>query len=829
MIQGAGKLFVTALEYNVSMAGYNPKEIEHKWQQRWRSERVFGTPEDGEKEESYVLDMFPYPSGDGLHVGHVKIYTASDVYSRYLRMTGRAVLHPMGWDAFGLPTENSAIERGIHPAELTKQNVDRFRDQMQMMGFSYDWDREINTTDPEYVKWTQWIFLKLFERGLAYEATIPINWCSSCKTGLANEEVVEGKCERCGTKIELKPLRQWMLKITAYADRLLGGLDKLDWPSSIMDSQRNWIGRSEGVNFKEKVKDLDIEFEVYDSIPQTFMAQTFTIIAPEHPMVKQLVAGTEFEKPVMEFVEHIGHQKGEGKFDIDKDMSGIFTGRYVDNPFGTGDLPIWVASFVLADYGTGIVNASAHDERDFAFAKKYDIPLKAVLLPEDAQAAKRVEKLEEFYREPDGVLQEPEELAGRLWGEARRDVIEYIIDQGYGEKAVNFKLRDWVFSRQRYWGEPIPIIHCEKCGVVPVPEEDLPVRLPEVDRYEPTGEGESPLALIDDWVNVECPKCEGAGQRETNTMPQWAGSSWYWIRFVDPKNSGALAGSAALKRWLPVDTYVGGAEHAVLHLLYARWWNMVLFDERKVPNEEPFSRLEIVGLLLGDDGQKMSKSRGNVVTPDEVVAKHGADATRVYVMFMGPFENSMPWSDESMAGAARFLRRVWDYNSKFETHDSKLTVEDDLNLLVQRTIKRVTDGIERFRFNTGIAALMELLNELEERSDVPQEVWETYILLLAPFAPHVAEEMWQKLGGLESLVNEAWPVADEKLLAQAQVQLPVQVNGKVRGELTVGPDTTQEEIEKAARAISNVARHLAAKEVLKVVYVPGRMINFVVS
>ena len=811
---------------------YDPKSIEPKWQQHWLNQKLFAADDESEKERRYVLVEFPYPSGDGLHVGHVKNYTATDAYARYLRMKGYNVLHPTGWDAFGLPTENSAIKTGVHPAELTKRNTDRFREQMQMMGLSYDWDREIDTTDPGYYKWTQWIFLKLFKRGLAYEDTIPINWCPSCKTGLANEEVIDGHCERCGHQVQQKPIRQWMLKITEYADQLLSGLDQLEWPEHIKEIQRNWIGRSEGVNFIERVKGSDIEFKVYDSIPQTFMAQTFTMIAPDHAQLPELVRGTEHEQPVMEFVERVKQKKQAGKFDIETDLEGIFTGRYIEDPFGTGDLPLWVSSFVLADYGSGVVNASAHDERDFAFAKKYDLPLRTVMAPADQTEAARVRNLEYCYtKDVEGILEQPTEFAGRKWGEVREDIIDYIVEKGLGERAINYKLRDWVFSRQRYWGEPIPLVHCEQCGIVPVPEEELPLTLPEVESYQPTGTGESPLAAVEEWVNTSCPTCDGPAKRETNTMPQWAGSSWYWVRFADPENDQALVSSEAVERWLPLDVYVGGAEHAVLHLLYGRFWNMVLHDEGAVNTAEPFPRRHIVGVVLGADNQKMSKSRGNVVNPDDEVAKYGADTVRTFALFMGPFEGSAAWTTEGIAGCERFVKRVWNYFQKSETHPPtggpKLETED-VDLAVQKTIKRVTESIEQFKFNTGVAALMELLNLLEDQEGVSQQVLETYVKLLSPYAPHVAEELWQQLGHEESVLLASWPEVDEAVLKQAMITVPVQINGKVRGTVSVAAGTPEDQVVSAAQALPNVAKHLDGKAVKKTIFVPDKLLSFVV-
>ncbi|MEK7557243.1 MAG: leucine--tRNA ligase [Patescibacteria group bacterium] len=857
------------------MAIYDHKKIERKWQQRWKKDKAFKTPTSAKAmagrpaKKMYVLDMFPYPSGSALHVGHPKGYIATDIFSRYHRMKGYEVLHPMGWDAFGLPAENYAIKNKVHPRMAVEENIKRFKEQLEVIGFDYDWSREINTTDPEYYKWTQWIFLQLFKAGLAYESNEPVNWCPKDKTVLANEDVEDGKCEQCGTPVELKPMRQWVLKITAYADKMLEGLKDLDWPESIKISQENWIGRSEGVNFKMKVKDLDIDFKVYDSVPQTFMAQTFVVIAPEHPLLPQLVAGMPQEREVLEFAEDIRRKKLAGKFDVEKDMEGMFTGRYTEDPFGTGDLPIWVASFVVMGYGTGIVNSSAHDERDFAFAKKYGIPLRPVMFPADKEKAKQVRNLEFCYaKDPEAIMEQPKEFAGRKWGEVRGDIIDFQVKKGIAERAVNYKMRDWVFSRQRYWGEPIPIIHCEKCGTVPVLEGDLPVELPEVDHYEPTGTGESPLANIEGWVNVKCPNCEGPAKRETNTMPQWAGSSWYYLRYIDPKSRKALVDKKKEKSWMPVDMYVGGAEHATRHLIYARFWHRFLYDEGRVSTPEPFARLQNVGLIAGEDGRKMSKRWGNVVNPDDMVEKYGADALRLLEMFLGPFNQGAAWSTAGVAGTYRFLKRLWSvFNVMAGSSDSgrvlsavsppphsaqratrgrsglgplpsgasaKLGPQPPpataaLELKLHQTVKRVTESTANFRFNVAVAAFMEFLNELEKQESVSKEVLETFVLLLSPYAPHMAEELWEKLGHTESLVREAWPEADEKILAAAQVTIPVQVNGKVRAVLTADPGVTQAQVEELARDDQNVRKYLEQGEVKKVVYVPDKLLNFVVK
>ncbi len=844
------------------MSNYDFKAIEAKWQKHWLDNQVFKTPKPTTKRpKKYVLDEFPYPSGDGLHVGHVKIYTAADVAARYYRLKNYAVLHPTGWDAFGLPTENSAIKFNIHPAKLTERNTDRFRQQMQMMGFSYDWEREINTTDPDYYRWTQWIFLRLFERGLAYEATIPISWCPSCKTGLANEEVNDGFCARCGTAVEKKPLRQWLLKITAYADRLLAGLKELDWPEYIKDIQRNWIGRKEGINITYQIKGESEKITCFTTRPDTNFGATFIVLSPEHKFAQHIAQTND---------QVAGYcQQAINKTDIERTAegrkkTGVFTGYVALNNLTDREMPIWVSDFVLGHFGTGaVVGVPGHDKRDFEFAQEFGLPVIRVVVGTDGDQSD-INQLAQVQEE-EGTMINSDFLNGLNIHEATEKIKDYLAEKGWGQRVVTYSLRDWVFSRQRYWGEPIPLIHCEHCGIVPVPEKELPVKLPAVDKYEPTGTGESPLATIPSWVNTTCPKCGGAGKRETNTMPQWAGSSWYWLRFLDPKNKKELAARKKMEQWLPVDIYVGGAEHAVLHLLYARFWNMVLFDEGIVPQAEPFQKRHIVGLVLGVDGQKMSKSRpGSVINPDDVVEHYGADTLRVYEMFMGPFEAAVAWDTGAIAGAHRFLKRVHNLfhrvsqnpspppftrgesvvnppgkgdNRGFcgqvigcENNFDTLSNEKAVNLKLHQTIQRVTEGVESFRFNTAIAALMELLNLLEEQSAVDQQVLTTYSILLSPFAPHLAEELWQNTGHKKSLwVNAQWPQYDKNLLAEAEITLPVQINGKLRGELIILPNLSSHEVELMAKNLPNIQRHLAAKKIARVVYIPGKMINFVVA
>lgn len=802
------------------MTAYDPKVIEPKWQERWLNENLFAAPENTQGKKMYVLDMFPYPSGDGLHVGHVKIYTASDIVARYLRMKGFAVLHPTGWDAFGLPAENSAIKYGIHPKELTERNVARFRKQMQSLGFSYDWQREINTTDPEYFKWTQWIFIKLFRMGLAYEATAPINWCPKDKTGLANEEVVDGKCERCGTPVETKEVRQWMLKITKYADRLLDGLHNLDWPKFIQDLQHNWIGKSEGADILFGLSTASRELRVFTTRPDTLMGVTYLVISPSHPAVAELT--TAEQKVAVEAYVQEAKKAVKLEHGAEKEKTGVFTGSFALHPVTGAQVPIWVADYVLTTYGSGAVMAvPAHDARDFAFATKYSLPIVQVVVPQKAVGETPLPY------EGDGVLINSGQFDGQTSEQAVRAISSHLQVKGKLQKAVHYKLRDWVFSRQRYWGEPIPIIHCQKCGIVPVPEKDLPVTLPDVAKFEPTGTGESPLASIEEWVNVKCPTCPNMGKRETNTMPQWAGSSWYWWRYASPHFQEALADPKALLKWLPVDLYVGGAEHAVLHLLYARFWHKALFDNGLTNNEEPFTRFRAVGLVIGEDGQKMSKSRGNVINPDDVVNQWGADALRIYEMFMGPFEASGQWSTDGIKGVSRFLNRVWNLAGKVLAAPAAAADEKVL-VAVSQAVRRVSESTEQFRFNTAISALMELLNAIDGAA-VDKKTMETFVLLLSPYAPHMAEELWQLCGHTQSLMYEKWPEFDQKLLSAVDVKVAVQVNGRVRGVLLVVPGLVQAEIEKQARALPNVAKHLEGKQVVKLIFVADKLLNFVVQ
>ncbi|MEI7709303.1 MAG: leucine--tRNA ligase, partial [bacterium] len=796
------------------------------------------------KPKYYSLIEFPYPSGAGMHVGHIRSNTAMDVISRKRRMEGFNVLYPIGWDAFGLPTENYAIKTGIHPTKVTKTNTDTFRRQLKALGFSFDWSREINTTDPKYYKWTQWIFLQFFKKGLAYKKKMAINWCPKDKIGLANEEVVDGCCERCGTAVEKRDKEQWMLAITKYAERLDKDLDTVDYLEKIKIQQRNWIGKSQGVNFKCKVKDLGIAVEMYNSVPQTFRAETFTVIAPEHHLVRKLVAGTKYEKSVLDFVEQLNKKRAQKDFDADKEMEGIFTGRYIENFAGSGrDLPIWIASYVVADYGTGIVNASTHDTRDFAFAKKFKIPLHPVMFPQDEVEAQKVRNDEYSYaKDPQAVLAEPLEFKGRHWGEAREDIINFIEKNGWGERKTNFKLRDWVFSRQRYWGEPIPLINCPTCGWVPVPEKDLPVKLPNVKNYQPTDTGESPLAAMTKWVNVKCPQCKGKAKRETDTMPNWAGSSWYYLRYADPKNSKAFASEENLKYFTPVDWYNGGMEHTTLHLLYSRFWHKFLYDLKLVPTSEPYMKRTSHGLILADDGTKFSKSKGNGIDPQDIVKVYGADSLRLYEMFMGPFDQAVSWSNDGMVGPRRFIEKVWRIGNKLNLPPSPLPYQGggmpspgkgrvgegfEVNKLLHKTIKKVTEDIEAMRFNTAISSMMILATEMDKVESVSGVDFKMFLQILAPFAPHVSEELWSTLGEKKSIHLSTWPKFDENLIKDDEVKIAVQVNGKVRAEIMIGADEGEESVKEKALQNELILKHISGANIKKVIYVKNRLISIV--
>ncbi len=805
------------------MKGYPFKEIEKKWQKFWEENKTFKVNEDKSvprDKRQYILDMFPYPSSAGLHVGHPEGYTATDIYSRYLRMQGYHVLHPMGFDSFGLPAENYAIKTGTHPKISTEKNIERFEKQIKALGFSYDWDRKISTHEPEYYKWTQWIFLKMWEKGLAYEAEVPINWCPSCKTGLANEEVKDGKCERCHTQVVRKDVRQWILRITAYAERLLSDLDKLDWPESIKLMQRNWIGRSEGANVKFPLADGDGYIEVFTTRPDTLFGATYMVLAPEHPLVSS-VTTEEHRREVEEYRYQAKLKSDLERTDLAKEKTGVFTGGYAINPVNGERIPIWISDYILISYGTGAIMAvPAHDERDFEFAKKFNLPIIQVV-SEDGS----LYELKEAFT-GDGIAVNSGDFNGLKTPEFKKRIVKWLQEKGMGEFAVNYKLRDWIFSRQRYWGEPIPIVHCEKCGNVPVPYEELPLELPEVKSYKPTGTGESPLAAITDWVNTKCPKCGAPAKRETNTMPQWAGSCWYYLRYLDPHNDRAFADREKIEYWMPVDLYVGGAEHAVLHLLYARFWHKFLYDIGYVNTDEPFMRLINQGMILGEGGVKMSKSLGNVINPDDVIESYGADAMRMYEMFMGPLKVSKPWSTRGIAGVKRFLDRLWKVSEKEMTDEEP---PERLTKLLHKTIKKVTKDTSRLEFNTAIAQMMIFIGELHREEKLYRKLWNPFVLILSPYAPHLAEELWEKLGKKPSIAYEKWPSWKEELTVDETVTVVFQINGKIRAREELPADISKEELQAKALENQRIKSLLDGKEIVKIITVPGKLVNIVVK
>lgn len=891
------------------MENYQHQTIEKKWQRIWEKTGLYRTRQEEGREKFYILDMFPYPSGAGLHVGHPKGYIATDIFARMKVMQGYNVLHPMGWDAFGLPAENFALKNKIHPRASTQKNIDTFKKQLFKLGFSYDWEREINTTNPEFYKWTQWVFLQMFKRGLAYESHEPIIWCPSCKTGLANEDLEGGKCERCGSEVERKPMRQWVLKITDYAERMLQDLEKLpDWEESIKEMQKNWIGRSEGARVKFKLvvdnqtppqpspcqgegagkRDLSesgkeksfgvivppslqgggqeeilSEIEVFTTRPDTLFGATYFVLAPEHPLIGHLESKITNWKEVLGYVKKVSAKSDLERTDLAKDKTGVkIEGLAAVNPVNGKELPIFVADYVLMGYGTGAVMAvPAHDERDWEFAKKYKLPIVEVLKGGNIN--------KEAYT-GDGEHINSEFLDGLGKVEGIEKMSEWLEKNNLGGKAVNYKIKDWVFSRQRYWGEPIPLAYCENCkieaekiakenrgtiekiklagnsnfqalnsrfqiknfsigellnpGVVSI--DELPVALPEVESYEPSGTGESPLAKIDEWVNIKCPKCGGPAKRETNTMPQWAGSSWYYLRFIDPENGEAIINKEKDAYWSPVDFYVGGAEHATRHLIYARFWHKFLYDIGAVSYDEPFKRLQHVGLIMAEDGRKMSKRWGNVINPDDIVKKHGADAMRVYEMFMGPFSQAVAWNTNGLLGARNFLVKVWNLADKAkEGHQD----EKKILALLHKTIKKVGEDIEAFKLNTAVSAMMILANGLERQETISKDVYQKFLLILAPFAPHMAEELFSRLGGEDSIFKETWPAFDPKMVFDEEIELVLQVNGKVRGQLTVPSDISREEAEEQALNSEKIQKWTANKKIIKIIFVPGRLINIVVK
>lgn len=850
------------------MSKYPFSEIEPKWQKFWEENKTFKVSEDEKypkNKRMYVLDMFPYPSAAGLHVGHPEGYTATDIYCRYLRMNGYNVLHPMGYDAFGLPAENYAIKTGTHPKITTNENIKHFTQQIKSLGFSYDWDRCVSTCEPEYYKWTQWIFLQLFKKGLAYEAQTPINWCPSCMTGLANEEVKEGRCERCGTQVTHKTIRQWILKITDYADRLDKDLDSLDWPESVKLMQHNWIGKSTGAEVTFTVADKDgkpteKKLTVYTTRCDTLFGATYMVVSPEHKIVPKITTA-EQKTSVEAYIEAAAKKSDLERTDLNKDKTGVFSGSYAINPVNGKLIPIWIADYVLISYGTGAIMAvPAHDTRDWEFAKKFNLPIIEVLKSE-------VDVQKQAWTE-DGLHVNSDFLNGLNKEDAINKMLEFLEEKKIGKKAVNYKLRDWVFSRQRYWGEPIPLIHCPECGTVPVPEEELPLRLPEVKSYQPTGTGESPLAAIDSWVNCKCPKCGGNAKRETNTMPQWGGSCWYYLRYLDPHNQKQFCSPEAEKYWMPVDLYIGGAEHAVLHLLYARFWHKVLYDLGVVSTKEPFQRLVNQGMITSfafqranktlvpvdevekrDDGNfyekktgekleqivaKMSKSLKNVVNPDDEIKAYGADSVRMYEMFMGPLTMSKPWSTQGIVGIHRFLEKVWAISEKPISDvdiSGKLTDEKLISArkTFAQTVKKVTADTASLNFNTAISQMMIFINEISKLDSVPKAIWQDFVKILSPYAPHLGEELWHKLGNNESIAYVQWPVVNEDFAKDEEKTIVVMINGKLRGKFKAAPASSDETLRSAAENNEDAKKFLEGKTIVKCVIVKDKLVNFVVK
>ena len=802
---------------------YNHKEIEKKWQKYWAKNNTFNTHDEPDKPKFYALDMFPYPSGQGLHVGHPEGYTATDILARFKRSQGFNVLHPMGWDAFGLPAEQYALDTGNDPAEFTQKNIETFRRQINSLGFSYDWNREVNTTDPEYYKWTQWIFTKLYEKGLAYEAEVAVNWVPELGTVISNEEVIDGKSERGGYDVIRKPMRQWMLKITAYADRLIDDLELVDWPESIKEMQRNWIGRSVGANVTFKVAGTDKEYTVFTTRPDTLFGATYSVLAPELDLVREITT-SEQKEAVEAYIAETAKKSDLKRTDLAKEKTGVFTGAYAINPVNGKEIPIWIADYVLASYGTGAIMAvPAHDERDYEFAQTFDLEILPVIEGGDTSTAAYTE---------DGAHINSDFLNGLNKEEAIDAMNQWLEEHGVGKKEVSYRLRDWLFSRQRYWGEPIPIIHWEDGTVTTVAEEELPLRLPKTSNIQPSGTGESPLANIDEWVNVVDPETGKKGRRETNTMPQWAGSSWYYLRYIDPHNKKELANYEKLERWLPVDIYIGGAEHAVLHLLYARFWHKFLYDIGVVPTKEPFEKLFNQGMILGENNEKMSKSRGNVVNPDDVVEAYGADTLRLYEMFMGPLDASIAWSENGLEGSRKFLDRVWrlivDENNKMRDRITTLN-DGKLDKVYHQTVKKVTEDYENLHFNTAISQLMVFVNEAYKVDALPYEYIEGFVQLLAPIAPHIGEELWAILGNEQDLSYAPWPTYDEAALIEDEVEVVFQINGKVRAKASVARDLSKEELEKTAMDDDSIKEQLEGKTIRKVIVVPNKLVNIVAN
>ena len=798
---------------------YNHSAIEKKWRENWEEKPI--NVNDGRKEKYYCLDMFPYPSGSGLHVGHWRGYVISDVWSRYQLLKGKYVIHPMGWDAFGLPAENYAIKMGVHPAKSTEANIRNIKRQIKQIAAIYDWDMEVNTTDPDFYKWTQWIFVQMFKKGLAYEKEFPINWCPSCKTGLANEEVVNGCCERCGTTVTKKNLRQWMLKITAYAERLLNDLDKLDWPEKVKKMQTDWIGKSYGAEVDFPIDGREEKITVYTTRPDTLYGATFMVLAPEHALAKSL-ATDETREAVEKYIFDSSMRSNVDRMQA-KEKTGVFTGSYAVNPLNGAKTPIWLSDYVLADYGTGaIMCVPAHDDRDFEFARKFGLPIVQVI----AKDGKEIENMTEAYTEANGIMINSGDWNGLESAVLKKEAPHMIEEKGFGHKTVNYKLRDWVFSRQRYWGEPIPIIHCPKCGCVPVPEDQLPLKLPEVESYQPTGTGESPLAAIDEWVNTTCPVCGAPAKRETNTMPQWAGSSWYFLRYVDSHNKEELVSREKADKYLPVDMYIGGVEHAVLHLLYSRFYTKFLCDIGAIDFDEPFKKLFNQGMITGKNGIKMSKSKGNVVSPDDLVRDYGCDSLRLYELFVGPPELDAEWDDRGIEGVSRFLNRFW--NLVMDNKDKDVKASKEMIKLRHKLVYDIEYRFNQFSLNTVISGLMEYNNKLIElarkEGGIDRETLKTFVILLAPFAPHIGEELWQQLGGDDSVFHAQWPECDEEAMKDDEIEVAVQINGKTRAVISISADSSKEDAIAAGR---EAVKEKLTGNVVKEIYVPGKIVNIV--
>ena len=802
---------------------YNFKEIEKKWQKKWEEEGTFNAKDDYTMKKWYGLIEFPYPSGQGLHVGHPRSYTALDIIARKRRLEGYNVLYPIGFDAFGLPAENYAIKTNIHPRIVTAQNIAHFKQQLKSIGFSFDWSREINTTEPEYYKWTQWIFIQLFKHGLAYKATMPINYCTGCKVGLANEEVVNGVCERCGSPVVQKEKSQWMLKITDYAEKLLDDLDDVNFLEKIKTQQRNWIGKSEGAEVKFKISGTDEELEIYTTRPDTMFGATYMVVAPEHSIINKLAEKITNMDEIEAYKEQTAKKSDFERTEIAKDKTGVeIKGIKAINPATGKEIPIWISDYVLITYGTGAIMAvPAHDERDYAFATKFGLPIKQVITNKENTVT--VEK-EAYISKTDGYLINSEFLNGLSVNEAMKKMISFLEEKGIGTKKVNYKLRDWVFSRQRYWGEPIPMVHCDKCGWVPLDEKDLPLVLPEVAEFKPGENGESPLASQTEWIKTTCPHCGGPAERETDTMPQWAGSSWYFLRYLDPHNNNAFASKEALNYWLPVDWYNGGMEHTTLHLLYSRFWHKFLYDIGEVPTKEPYAKRTSHGMILGNNGEKMSKSKGNVVNPDEVVAEYGADAFRTYEMFIGPFDQSTPWSMESLRGCSKFLDRVWNLQTILEDGEE---YSKEFEKMMNKAIKKVSTDYEEMKFNTSVATFMTMINEFYRLKRINKAELNTFLILLNPIAPHITEEIYSLIGNEKTIAESSWPIYDEAKTIDDEIELPIQVNGKLKATINIIKDSDEDTVKNAVH--EKIDSILEGKNIVKEIYVKNKIYNIVVK